>query len=133
MPRVHMNFLVKIQIPNSLHGSVDTKTGPVVQVKTFCYFDQYGIEIQARSTSGDGSKSWIIISRRSNRYVEEWWPDPDNSPESCELANQSYKRWKTTRDIIKHWGESCVTAANTIESDEQPFRRFYPNRQEEVE
>ena len=48
-----------------------TKLGPVLQVKTTCCFDQYGNEKQVPSTSGDGSTSWVIMSRGSNRYVEE--------------------------------------------------------------
>ena len=37
---------------------------------------------------GDGSKSWVVISRGSNRYVEELrYIDPDYSPGSLELVN----------------------------------------------
>ena len=96
-----------------------------LQVKTTCRSDQCGIEIQVPSTSGDGSASWMIISRGSNRYVELQCNDPDFSPESHELANHT-SVGKTARDIVKHRGNSCDTAENTIESDEQPFRRFYP-------
>ena len=82
-------YLVKIQIPKSLHGSVHTKIGPVIQVKTTCRLDQYGIEVQVPSTSGDGSTSWVL-SRGSNRYVEELqFHDPEYSPESHVLANTS--------------------------------------------
>ena len=48
-----------------------TRIGPVLQVKTTCYLDIYGIEVQVLSTSEEGSKSWIFISRGTNRYVEE--------------------------------------------------------------
>ena len=48
-----------------------TKNGPVLQLKTACCLDGHGTEIQIPSTSGDGSTSWVIISRGSNRYVEE--------------------------------------------------------------
>ena len=64
-----------------------TNIDPVLQVKTVCCLDQYGIEIQVPSTSGDGSTSWIIMSRGPNRYVVELNHDPDNSPESREVAN----------------------------------------------
>ena len=47
-----------------------TKIGPVLQVKTTCCLDIYGIEIQILSTSGDGSNSWVVKSRGQNRYVE---------------------------------------------------------------
>ena len=60
-----------------------TKMGPVLQVKTTCCIDIYGIGIQIPSTSGDGSKSLVIISKGSNRYVEEsHYNDPDYSPGS---------------------------------------------------
>ena len=86
--------------------------------------DHYGFEIQAPSTSGDGSNSWVIKSRGSNRYVEELQGHgPDNSHGS--RANcESYKRREIAHDILKHEGKSCVTTENTIESDEQPFRRL---------
>ena len=48
-----------------------TKIGSVLQVKTSCRLDIHGIEIQILSTSHDRSKSWGIISRGSNRDVEE--------------------------------------------------------------
>ena len=66
-----------------------TKIGPVLHVKTTCCLDIFGIEIQIPSTSGDGSKSWVVMSRGSNRYVEELcYNDPDYSPGNHELANQ---------------------------------------------
>ena len=59
-----------------------TIIGPVLQVRTTCYLDIYGIELQFPSTSGDDSKSWVVISRGANRYVEELrYNDPDYSPE----------------------------------------------------
>ena len=61
---------------------------PVLQVKTTCYLDIYGMEIQIPSTSGDGSKSWVVKSRGSNRHVEELrYNDASYSPESNESAN----------------------------------------------
>ena len=42
------------------------------------------------STSGDVSISWVLISRGTNRFVEELqFYDPDYSPESRELANHT--------------------------------------------
>ena len=65
-----------------------TKIGPVLQVKTACSLDIYGIEIQIPSTSGDGSQFWVVVSIGSNRHAEELrYNDPDYSQESCELAN----------------------------------------------
>ena len=52
--------------------------------------------------------------------------------ESRELANHT-SFGEIARDMTKHRRDSYVTVENTIESDEQPFRRFYPNSQEEVD
>ena len=49
------------------------------------------------------------------------------------VMSESKRRRETARDMIKHRGDPYVAAENTIESDEQPFRRFYPSRQKEVE
>ena len=38
------------------------KIGPVLHVNTTCCLGIYGIEIQIPSTTGDGSKSWVVIS-----------------------------------------------------------------------
>ena len=71
-----------------------TKIGPVLQVTNASRFDIYGIEIQVPSTSGDGSTSWIIMSRGSNRYVEELqYNVPACCPEGHELANHT-SVWK---------------------------------------
>ena len=77
-----MPSLVKIKFPTSLHGSVHTKIGPVLHVKTTCCLDKYGIETQRINILG-------YISRDTNHYVEELrYNDPDYSSESHELANQ---------------------------------------------
>ena len=47
-----------------------TRIGPVLQVRTSCFLDMYGIEIQIPSTSGNGSKSWVVVSRGAKRHVE---------------------------------------------------------------
>ena len=91
----NIHYLLQIQIPKSVHGSVDTPKigpviGPVIEVKTTCRLDQYGIEIQVPSASGDGSTSWVVLSRGSKRHVAEVQiHDPAYSPESHELANTS--------------------------------------------
>ena len=66
-----------------------TRVGPVLQVKVFCCLHRFRIEIQASSTSRDGSNSWIITSRGPNRYIEESYHDPDNSPENREMVNHT--------------------------------------------
>ena len=85
-----------------------TSTCPDLQVLTTCYLNIYGIEIQIPSTSGNGSNSWIFITRGANRYVEELrHNDPDYSPEIFELANyrsteETHARQPTTHSRFQH-------------------------------
>ena len=85
-----------------------TKFGPVLQVQTTCRLDIYGVETQVPSRSGDGSASWVIISRGSNRYVEELqYNGPDYSPESRELANYTsvgkpHAILASTEELVRH-------------------------------
>ena len=52
--------------------------GPVLEVKTICHFDVYGIEILISSTSGNNTNYWVVISRGPNRCVDESrYNDPD--------------------------------------------------------
>ena len=48
-----------------------TKIGPVLQVKVAYHLDQYGIRSNIDSMQEDGSQSWIVISRRMNKYVND--------------------------------------------------------------
>ena len=48
-----------------------TKIGPVHQVKVTYHTEQYGIQIQEKSMTNEGSLSWIVIARGINIYVEE--------------------------------------------------------------
>ena len=45
--------------------------GPVLDVKLICHHNVHGVEIQILSTYGDDTKVWVVISRSSNRYVDE--------------------------------------------------------------
>ena len=47
------------------------KIGPVIQVKVTYYSEHFGIEIQVKSMMNNESFSWIMISRGTNKYVEE--------------------------------------------------------------
>ena len=40
--------------------------------KVICHHNVHGIEIQIASTSGDKTKVWVVLSRSSNRYVDEF-------------------------------------------------------------
>ena len=95
-----------------IHGH--TRIGLVLQVKTTCYLDIYGIEIPISSTSGDSSKYWVFITRCSNRYVEELrYNDPDYSLESFELANY----WSTEETHAR----LPATQSNPLGNDSEVF------------
>ena len=69
-------------------GKRHTVIGPVLEVKTLCHLHVHGIEIQISSTSGDNTNVWVVISRGSNRYVDELrCKDPEYSPGSFEEAD----------------------------------------------
>ena len=48
-----------------------TEIGPVLDVRVICHHNVYGIEIQIPSTCGDNTNVWVVMSRSSNRYVDE--------------------------------------------------------------
>ena len=52
-----------------------TRIGPVLEVLIKVQFGRYGIEIKIDSLAGDGSKSWVVISRGVERFVTELSPD----------------------------------------------------------
>ena len=113
-----------------LRDHQDSEVGSVQFFKSkLRRLDQHGIEIQVPSTSGDGSKSWIIKSRGPYRYVEESCHDPGNSPASREMVS----RTSVGRPNAPFSRNSHVKAENTIESDELPFQRFYPDGQKDME
>ena len=66
-----------------------TRMGTVLRVKIICRIDQYRVDVQESSSTRDGSTSCIIISANPNRYVEELWHDPDNSPESRQMVGHT--------------------------------------------
>ena len=47
------------------------KIGPVIQVKVTYYSEQSGSELQVKSVMNDGPLSRIMISRGTNKHVEE--------------------------------------------------------------
>ena len=62
-----------------------TEIGPGLEIKILYHTDVYGIEIQITSKSGDNINVWVVISRGSNRYVDELrYNDPEYAPESIQ-------------------------------------------------
>ena len=49
----------------------DTHTifGPIFDAKITLHYGRFGVEVQSDSVSGDGTKSWVVISRGVGRYV----------------------------------------------------------------
>ena len=66
-----------------------TKMGPACHVRVTCYLDQYGIDIQVPYMLKNGSPSWIVISRRTKRNVNESWNDLDDPPQDVEMVNSA--------------------------------------------
>ena len=80
-PRSRPDSVVKLWRKNL------TEIGPVLEVKTFCHLDFNRIEIQVSSTSGYNTNVWVVISRDSNRFVDELrCKDPEYSPGSFEKS-----------------------------------------------
>ena len=80
--RAHQDSVVMLWIKRH------TETGPVLEVKTFCHLDGHGSETQIRSTCGDDTNVWVVISRGSNNYVDDSrYKDPEYSPGSFEEAD----------------------------------------------
>ena len=68
--------------------ALDTKT--YRDVKTFCYLDKHGIEIQIFSTSGDNNNVWWSYPEAQNRYVGDLrYNDPEYSPQKEQPTIQS--------------------------------------------
>ena len=85
-----IHYLVIIQIPNSLHGSVDTPASvQFFKSRKYVFLINTESKCRYRQHQEDGSESWIVMSRGPHRYAGESWHDPDNSPESCELASHT--------------------------------------------
>ena len=109
-----------------------TKIGPVRQVGVICCLDQCWIEVQVPSMSRNESHSWIGIHQRPESQ-RGWILARPRRPSSRRWDGEFLKRWQITRNNIKHWGDSCVEATGTIDSDELPFQRIHPDWQKEVE
>ena len=99
--------LVKTKILNLLGGFVDTKIGPVRQVRVTCCFDQYEIEIQVPSMSRKGS-----YSEAQNCYVDESSQDQKDPSKDVEMVR--------SRIVAL-----SVQATGTIDPDEVSF--FHPH------
>ena len=71
-PAENTQGLTTIPIPGSMQWSKDEITiSPVLQVHVTRCLDVSGIEIQILSTTWNGSKSWVVMSRGNNRHVED--------------------------------------------------------------
>ena len=48
-----------------------TKIGPVIQVYIVQFLGNYGLEIQIPSPTNPERKSWVVMCRGRNRFVDE--------------------------------------------------------------
>ena len=71
-------------------GFEETRTiGPELEVYVSHRFDQYRMEIRVVSMNNDGSPSWIVISRRMNKYVKyplHAWKTISSKKEELEIG-----------------------------------------------
>ena len=115
-PRDEPNSEIKLWI--ECHTKID-------QVKTTCYLDIYGIEIQIPSLSGNVSKSWIVISRGKNGYVIELRvKDPYHSPENIDLANYRSTEETHARQSTTHTRSQYNTSEDCIPITERNSNRY---------
>ena len=78
-PRTHRDSEIKLWVTKN------TEIGPVRGVKIICHHGRHGIEIQIPSTSGVNTNVWVVISRGSNRFVDELrFRDRENSFEEAD-------------------------------------------------
>ena len=66
-----------------------TYIGPVRQFRVICCFDSYGPEIQVPSMPKNGSYSWNVISRGSNRFVDKSWQDQEDTSQDVEISSST--------------------------------------------
>ena len=69
----------KRSIPKGLIRG-NTKVGSEMEVKVTNHLEHHGIEIMIDSMQNDGSQSWIVISRRMDKCVNEL---PEETGKSC--------------------------------------------------
>ena len=68
-----------ISHPKGVIGN-STQTGPVLGVLVTLQFGRYNIEVTTGSLARGGSISWVVMSRRVERYVTESSLDGTESP-----------------------------------------------------
>ena len=77
--------------------ALDTKT--YRDVKTFCYLDKHGIEIQISSTSGRNTNVWVSYPEAQNHHVDEFrYNDPEYSPQKEQPTIQSGPQFSPSDD-----------------------------------
>ena len=73
--------------------------GSVREVKVTSHLEQYGIEIQVKSLTNDGSLSWIVIPTGMSKYVEELQEEKGESVCHEEMATGS----GTGKSVATSW------------------------------
>ena len=69
--QAHVENIRTLEIPTQKIIRGDTKIGPVLEVKIRKQRDRRGIAIKIDSMHKDGTQSWIVFSRRVDKYVTE--------------------------------------------------------------
>ena len=71
---------------------VNTKIGPVLEVRTSYLQGKYGVEVRIMSLSEDNSHSWVRISHGLNKLVTDMSnkEDDDNEQETSEMQFEDF-------------------------------------------
>ena len=92
-----------------------TKIGPVLEVRVTYHLDRHGIEVQVKSLKDDGFLSWIVISRGTNKYMEEMYEEKGESfyDKRWQLAPARETRRDKTQGTTKSTIISCLQSVHT--------------------
>ena len=77
--------LLRINALSKVKGWIrgNTKIGPVLEVAVDHHQGPYGIEVMIESLFGDGTCSWVMIVKGTNKYVTELTEETQEDPIDC--------------------------------------------------
>ena len=116
LPRAHQDSVVRIYRTS-------------FEVKTFCRLHKHGIAIQITSTSGDNTNVWVVISRGSNRYVDELrWKHARNW---CRTADYSIEIlmqfiWRHCSAVLSLLVVTCSCPCDSLKKRSVEYGFCYP-------
>ena len=109
-----------------------TETVLVLDVKVICHHNVHGIEIQVPSTSGDKTNVWFVMSRSSNRDVDELRQrESENlreevAQECVHYQAKEYCKGKSQKTVflfMKEFGRTCLPMNTSTDTSGKPKSR----------